>query len=234
MTGAMRTELIDDAAWVTISDPPKGVLNPALMREVVRDLRSADENPEVRAIVITGPEGSFCAGLDIEALQAGADPVEFARELVTLLKLVPTLGKPVLAAVNGDALASGFSLMLTADYVVAVDGLKLGTFESSVGVWPMIAQVPVLQRLLPRHALSNILSGEPFTTTQALAVGAINEIVAPEDLVDVVRAHVPRLIRADSALAAGRRAFYRFLDLGYADALDQSLDEFVSMLTSKQ
>jgi enoyl-CoA hydratase/carnithine racemase len=114
---------------------------------------------------------------------------------------------------------------------VAVEDARLGTFEASIGIWPMIAQVPPLQRLLPRHALSNVLTGVPFTAERALAVGAVNAVVPGPALQDQIDEWVPLVTRAGAALAAGRRAFYRFVDLPYDDALDQSLAEFSTMFT---
>jgi enoyl-CoA hydratase/carnithine racemase len=230
MAGEIHREVIDDAVWLTIANPPRGVLDPRLMRELASGLADADDDPAVKAVVLTGSSEAFCAGLDVEALRSGADPVEFARELVALLQVLPKLGKPVLAAVNGDALASGFSLVVACDYAVAAAGARLGTYEASFGNWPMIAQVPPLQRLLPRHALENILSGEPFTTERALDVGAINAIVPGDELADTVRRQVPRLVVAGQNLARGRRSFYRFLGLSYDDALEQSFEEFVAMI----
>jgi enoyl-CoA hydratase/carnithine racemase len=142
---------------------------------------------------------------------------------------LPTLGKPVLAAVNGDALGSGFALVCAADYAVTVPGAKLGTPEASAGFWPMTAQVPLLQRLLPRHALQTVLSGIPFDAEDALRVGAVNEVVDHTELERAVLDFAALAARAGAALASGRRSFYRLLDLSYDEALDQALDAFAAM-----
>ena len=68
----------------------------------------------------------FCGGLDLPALEAGADPVEFAYALVQLLQLVPTLTKPIAAAVQGDALGSGSALVAAVDYAVSVPDAMIG------------------------------------------------------------------------------------------------------------
>jgi enoyl-CoA hydratase/carnithine racemase len=218
------------AVWLTMNRGTGNLLTPPMMRSLRSLLTSADEDGTVGAIVLTAAGTDFCAGLDTAELRAGGDPIEFATELVALLRLLPRLGKPVLAAVNGDALASGFSLVVASDWAIAVEGSKLGTYESSVGVWPMIAQVPLLQRLQPRHALSNIITGIPFTTERALEVGAINAAVPAEGLRDAVEEQLPLLVRSGPHLARGRRFFYRALDLSYEQALDESLDEFVAMV----
>jgi enoyl-CoA hydratase/carnithine racemase len=171
----------------------------------------------------------FCGGLDIAQIQAGANPVDFAAALVGLLRVLPGLGKPLIAAVNGDALASGYSLACAADIALAVEDARLGTLEASVGIWPMIAQVPALQRLQPRHALENLLTGEPFDAQRAYEVGVINRVVPAAELWTEVSRWVELTTRAGAALPAGRRSFYRFVDLSYEDALSASLDEFRRM-----
>jgi methylglutaconyl-CoA hydratase len=215
--------------WLRIDRPPRNLLDPAAMDTLADELRRCDADESVSAIVLTGAGETFCCGLDIAQIQAGADPAAFGTSLVALLRLLPTLGKPVLAAVNGDALASGFALVCAADYAVTVADAHLGTFEASVGTWPMIAQVAVLRRLLPRHALENILSGVPFSAEDAYRVGAVNRVVASEELEDAVHAYAALAVRAGPALAAGRRSFYRFLDLGYDEALGQAADEFAAL-----
>jgi enoyl-CoA hydratase/carnithine racemase len=220
----------DSVVWLTMNRGAGNLLTPPMMRSLRSLLTTADEDEDVGAIVLTGAGADFCAGLDTGELRGGGDPIEFATELVSLLKLFPRLGKPLLTAVNGDALASGFSLVVASDWAIAVESSKLGTYESSVGVWPMIAQVPLLQRLLPRHALSNIITGIPFTAQHALEIGAVNATVPANRLREAVEEQLPLLVRSGAHLAGGRRFFYRALDLSYEQALDESLDEFVAMV----
>ncbi len=96
----------------------------------------------------------------------------------------------------------------------------------------MIAQVPLLRRLLPRHALQNVLSGVPFEAEDALRVGVVNRVVAPSELEQAVLEYAALATRAGAVLASGRRSFYRFLDLGYDEALAEALDEFTRMFRS--
>jgi enoyl-CoA hydratase/carnithine racemase len=221
-------------ARLELAKPPRNLLDPDVMAALRGAILEADADADVQAIVLTGAGDMFCGGLDIERIQGGADPVEFASALVELLRVFPTLGKPVLAAVNGDALASGYSLVCAADIAVAVDSARIGTFEASVGIWPMIAQVPPLQRLHPRHALQNFLTGEPFDARRAYEIGIVNEVVGAGDLWPAVERWAQLSVRAGAALAAGRRSFYRFRDLSYDDALDASLEEFRGMFTATE
>jgi enoyl-CoA hydratase/carnithine racemase len=224
----------DGLALLTLAKPPRNLLDPELMAVMREAILEADADPDVQAIVLSGEGATFCGGLDIERIQAGADPVAFASGLAELLRVLPGLGKPVLAAVGGDALASGYALVCAADIAIAADHVRIGTVEASVGIWPMIAQVPPLQRLHPRHALQNLMTGEPFDAQRALEIGIVNAVVGAEELWTEVRRWAKLSVGAGQALAAGRRSFYRFLDLSYDEALTASLEEFRSMFTNTE
>lgn len=228
-TPGLRAETVAATRWLRLERPPRNLLDPDVLGALAAELRRCDEDASVSAVVLTGCGDTFCGGLDIGQIQAGADPVAFATALITLLRLLPTLGTPILAAVNGDALGSGFALVCAADYAVTVPDALLGTPEASAGFWPMTAQVPLLHRLLPRHALQTILSGVPFDAQDALRVGAVNRVVEHAALERTVLEFAELSARAGGALAAGRRSFYRLLEVGYDDALVAALDEFAAM-----
>ena len=228
-TAGLEITRADGVERIALTRPPRNLLDPPLMDLFRAAIVEADAADDVRAIVITGSGEMFCGGLDIAQIQAGANPVDFAAALVGLLRVLPGLGKPLIAAVNGDALASGYSLACAADVALAVEDARLGTLEASVGIWPMIAQVPALQRLQPRHALENLLTGEPFDAQRAYEIGVINRVVPKAELWTEVTRWVELATRAGAALPAGRRSFYRFVDMSYEDALSASLDEFRRM-----
>jgi len=171
----------------------------------------------------------FCSGLDIPAIQAGGDPVEFATALAGLLKLLPTLGTPVVAAVNGNAVASGAAIVAAVDYAVSAPDVLIGTREVGVGIWPMVAQVPIIQRIGARWAMENVGSGEPFTPERAREVGLINEIAPAGSVLAAAEAWLAKAARGASIVATGRPAFYRFAELPYDEALDASVALFAAM-----
>jgi enoyl-CoA hydratase/carnithine racemase len=231
---ALQQSREDGLAVLALNRPPRNLLDPGVMDALREAILSADADPDVDAIVLTGADDAFCGGLDIEQIRAGADPVQFASALVELLRIFPALGKPVVAAVNGDALAAGYGLVCASDIAIAADGAHVGSFEATVGIWPMIAQVPALQRLQPRHVLQNLLTGEPFDAQRAYEVGIVNEVVPAAELWPVVRDWATRSVRAGAALPAGRRSFYRFCELSYDEALSASLEEFRAMFTTTE
>jgi len=216
---------------VTIDNPngEGNLLNPEVVAGLIAQLRAADADPEVTGIILTGAGSIFCNGLDIPAIQAGGDPVAFSTALAELLKLLPRLGTPVAAAVNGNAVASGASIVAACDYAVALPDVAIGTREVSLGIWPMVAQVPLIQRLGVRWAMENIGSGEPFTPQRALEVGLINEIAEAPRLIDAAEAWLVKAARGGAIVATGRPAFYRFAEMGYDEALDASVALFAEM-----
>lgn len=219
-------------AFVTIDGPERNLLNPTVMAQVVADLNAANSNSEVAGIIVTGSGTDFCGGLDLASIRAGGDPIEFAGSLATLLKVIPRLTKPVVAAVNGDAVASGSSIVAACDYAVSVPTAKIGSYEVSVGVWPMVAQVPLIHRLGVRRAMENIGCGEPFTAQRSLEVGLVNRIAEPAQLHAAVIEWLTLAARAGAA-SAGRVSFYELAALDYDDALDAALEKFAAQFRNQ-
>jgi len=204
----------------------RNLLNPGVMSALEQQLSAAAADPEVAGIILTGSGGVFCGGLDTAAFKQGASPVEFAQALVSLLKLIPTLPKPVVAVVDGDAVASGASLVAAADYAVAAPDVKVGTFEVSIGIWPMVAMVPLIDRLGARAAMENIGSGEPFTAERARELGLVNVVAPAQSLVAEAESWLAKAARARGVYAAGRPAVYRLAALPYEQSLDTALTLF--------
>jgi enoyl-CoA hydratase/carnithine racemase len=214
-------------ATVVIDGPEKNLLNPEVMSQIEADLRAADANPKAKVILITGAGDAFCGGLHLAGIRAGGDPLEYASSLARLLKLFPLLTKPVAAAVNGDAVASGASIVASCDYAVITPSALVGSYEVAVGVWPMVAQVPLIKRLGARVAMENVGSGNPFTAQRAWEVGLVNRIAEPDQLIETTSQWLRDAARGGAA-NAGRVTYYEVADLGFDDALDLVLDKFAA------
>lgn len=214
-------------ATIEISGPGRNLLNPEVLTRLTEDLLQAADDPNVVGIIVTGdPSGeAFCGGLDVPAIKAGADPLPFYEGLVGALRMFPNLPKPIVAAVNGDALAGGAGLVAAADYVVATPTAKIGSFEVSVGVWPVVAQVALIKRIGARAAIQNIASGEPFTAEQAKEVGLVNRVVQPADLLAAASEWLEQAARGGPVVAAGRPSVYRVDEMNYDDALVAALND---------
>lgn len=223
------------ATWIEWDNGARNLLDLEVTRALVRVLREADEDSASSVIVLAGSARTFCGGADLAKLKATGTAREFAAEVIELLGLVPLLRKPVLAAVRGDALASGFSIALLADACVAADDAELGTVEVAGGGWPMIAQVPVRHLLPAKLATYNLVTGRTFTAARLAALGVLAG-TAPSAEVD---RHVQELAeaaaRSGATAATGRRALAELsVNAGYAADLDSALAHFVAMLGPKE
>ncbi len=222
----VRYEVSPPRATITLNDPERrNPLSAAAMAGLVESMEAAIADSHVRVIVITGAgDQAFSAGGD---LSGGFfdDPIGLhgTRGLISdLFRLMRTAGKPIIARVNGHALAGGFGLAAACDIVVAVEHAKMGTTEIRVGLWPMQISA-ILQRLMPaRRALELFMTGRVFPATEAVELGVVtrtvDDLAALDAAVDDYVATLAGVPRA--ALAFGRDAFYLVQDLGLDVALD--------------
>ncbi|MGO2109982.1 MAG: enoyl-CoA hydratase/isomerase family protein [Pseudoclavibacter sp.] len=211
-------------ATVEIDGPGRNLLNPQNIAEIIAGLEAAANDDSVDGIIITGKGDVFCGGLDVASIQAGADPVEFYSSLVALLKLIPTLPKPVVAVVNGDAVATGGAIVASVDYAVSVASAGIGSFEVSIGVWPVVAQVPLIKRLGARASLETIGSGEPFTAARSFEIGLVNRVTdTAQEATAAAEEWLTKAARGRAVVATGRTSVYEFDEMSYEEALDVAM-----------
>ena len=163
------------ALVVTINRPEAGnSLNPAVGQGLVDALTDAASDPAVRTVVITGAgEKIFSAGMDLKAFAAGEDMTAVGEGLRILNECL----KPVIAAVNGIAVAGGFEVMMRADLVVAADHAKFGIPEVTRGLVAAGGGTRLPTRLPLQIALEFGLTGDTFSAQRALELGLVNRVV---------------------------------------------------------
>ena len=225
----------DRVATVTLNRPEqRNPLSAGMLRDLLTAMGWCRLEPDVRVVVLTGAgDRAFCAGADLAGFAAGPTATEATqglelerhhgrRQIVDLFLLMQDLGKPILARVNGHALAGGFGLACACDLLVAVESASFGTPEVNVGVWPAVIQA-VLARNLPRKVLLEMeLLGERWTAAQLHALGLINRVASSLTELDAVTADLAgRLARKTPAiLRVGRDSFYRQQDMEFRAALE--------------
>ncbi len=235
----VRYELEGPVARVTIDRPQRrNAMSYAVMAELRHAFERADAEPETRVVVLSGAGGTaFCAGADLVGeggSQSIADTEDHAlghEQRGLLAELFTTMWRvdvPSIARVRGYALAGGFGLALACDLIVAADDAVFGTPELDVGLWPYMITVPMLRAMPAKTALDLMLTGRRVGAEEARDLGFVNRVVATSELDETVDELAAALAaKAPLALAWGRRAFYRALDLDSAAALDH----FQAMLT---
>src|SRR5438477_3109107 len=191
------------------------------LRKAAADAKADDD---VRVLVMTGAgEQAFCAGADLTGMRGDAGFVEThdARgELARLFHDLWGLGKPTIARVRGYALAGGFGLALSCDFVVAADDAQFGTPEINVGLWPYMITVPLVRSMPPKKVLELMLTGRRVKAEEAERIGFVTRVV-PVDELDAATDELAAALASKSPLILrwGRESFYRTLDMDPDDAL---------------
>ncbi len=195
---AVVAELHDGALVLTLNRPEAGnSLNGAVGQGLVDALTDAATNPEVCTIILTGAgEKVFCAGMDLKAFAAGEDLAAVGAGL-TMLSSCP---KPVIAAVNGHAVAGGFEVMMRCDLVVAADHARFGIPEVKRGLVAAGGGTRLPRRIPLQVALEMGLTGETMPAARALELGLINRVVPAGEVMAVALA-LAALINANGPLA---------------------------------
>ena len=169
---------------LTLSDPAShNALGPAMYAAGIEALNVAETNPDIRSVVITGEGAHFCAGSDVHRLQADLEQTaEFQAQTIESLhnwmEAIRTFPKPVIAAVEGSALGSGFSLALMCDLVVAADNSEFAMTYSHLGLSPDAGGSWNLAHALPHQlATELLLLGDRISAKRLHELGVVNRVV---------------------------------------------------------
>jgi len=222
-------------ARLTLNDPGRAnALSGAMMAALVEALTELGADPAVRVIVLGAAGRIFCAGHDLAELRASEDAAVHAALFARcsdLMLAIAACPKPIIARVQGAAVAAGCQLVASCDLGYAADtarfavsGIDLGLFCSTPGV--------ALSRAVGRkQALEMLLTGRFVSAQEAAAMGLINRAVAAAEL-DAAVDQAARAIaaKAPDAMALGKAVFHRQIELGLDDAYDAASAAMVENL----
>jgi enoyl-CoA hydratase/carnithine racemase len=235
----VRYEVADGVATVTLNDPEKrNMLSGQMLTELGAAMEEARDSEEVRAVVLTGAgEKVFCAGADLGGFAADASLIEkhFASDrFLEFFRLMPRLGKPSIAAVNGHVLAGGLGLALSCDLVIAKDSATFSTPEINVGAFPYMIMA-LIYRDVPRKKVNEmLLLGERFSAEQAVEMGLANKAVPAAEFDAAVADWAGRLAAKSPVLMRlGHDAMYRQADMPVDDALEYLRSQLSLTLTTE-
>jgi enoyl-CoA hydratase len=212
-------------ARITINRPDRrNALSPEVVSGLIAALERAEGDDSIRAVVLTGAgDKAFCAGGDLGGMAAESRVAQHLQraEIGELLDRMRRSRLPIVARVNGHALAGGFGLMLGCDLVVAADSAQIGMPEINIGLWPFMITA-VVQRDLPRKvALELMLTGARFDAEKGQAGGFVNVVVPAEKLDHAVEELVGELLgKSPLIVALGKRSFYRAEDMSFSDGIE--------------
>jgi len=191
-------------AYLTLNRPDKrNALNADLVTALKEALHQANHQPDVKAIVLRANGKAFCAGADLETLQqlqhnTFAENLADSGQLAQLFERIYTLPKPVIAQIQGHALAGGCGLAAVCDFSFAVPSAKFGYTEVKIGFVPAIVSAFLVRKIGEGRARQLLLSGELIAAETAAAYGLINYVVEEADLESRVEAFAGQLCTGTS------------------------------------
>jgi enoyl-CoA hydratase len=177
MSDEVLTEERDGVLIVSLNRPQaRNAVNEALATAVGEAMERLDESPELRVGVITGTGGTFCAGMDLKAFVRGEHPIVEGRGFAGLVERPPA--KPLIAAVEGYALAGGFEIVLACDLIVAAEGASFGIPEVKRSLVAAGGGLLRLPRRIPYHqAMELALLGNHVPAPRMAEFGLVNRLV---------------------------------------------------------
>jgi len=214
------------AAVITLNRPDKrNAISTKLMDEVIAALGTADLDPAIRAVILTGGPSYFAAGADLnEALQVktAEQGMNYFKRWHRLNEVIEELGKPVIAAIEGFCITGGLELALACDLRVAGEGSSFAITSSKIGT---VAGAGGTQRL-PRvvgvsNALDILFAANPIDAQEAHRIGLINRLVQRGEALTTAKAMVKVYEqRAPLSLALVKRAVHRGMQMDLASAIE--------------
>lgn len=221
---------------LTLNRPEKSnSLHPDLVKELSSALRAAEADNTVSVVVLTGAGRSFCAGLDLSLLVSWTieQKIEYLRTATAIFQLVWSLPQPVIAAVNGPAIAGGFDLAAFCDIRLAAHEALFSQAEINIGLTQIVH--PLYKSIGLARAKELAMTGQSISGEEAYRIGLVNHVYAKEELMPRamemarVLASKPR-----GALFETKRLTRELIDLDTARALEEIGSTFLRCLESEE
>jgi methylglutaconyl-CoA hydratase len=220
-------EVQDSIAFITLNRPDKrNALNDDLINLLKETLKKADQDENLRAIIIKGVGKDFCSGADLSALQkiAESDVLENlwdAENLMELFTLIRKIKIPVIAAIQGRALAGGCGLATACDIVIASKSARFGYPEVKIGFVPAMVMVILRRNLSEKRSFELATQGFEFSSDEAEKYGLINRVFADETFEEDVKNYVSVYQKVSrSAVVLSKKLLYQMDGMNFQTALE--------------
>ena len=204
----LQLETYGHLATITLNRPDK---RNAISIHMIAELQAAldeIEKSQTRVVILTGTGKAFCAGIDLDYLQAigkqsAAENQEDSKRIAKMFRKIWSYSRPLIAAVNGHALAGGCGIATLCDFTLSVPEAKFGYTEVKIGFLPAIVSVFLTRQVGEKRARDLLLTGRLVDAQEARELGLVNEIIPADKLME--RAHE----LADTILAASPSSITR-------------------------
>lgn len=194
MSDEVLVDISDGIMTVTLNRPEaKNAANRALAEGVSDAMDELDRNDDAKVAILTGAGGTFCSGMDLKAFVTGEMPVVEGRGFAGLSEYTPR--KPLIAAIEGYALAGGLELAISCDLIVTADNAKFGIPEVKRGLAAAAGGLMKLPRQIPpRLAMELALTGDFIDAQRAYEMGLVNEVVPAGTALEAAKALAGRIV----------------------------------------
>jgi enoyl-CoA hydratase/carnithine racemase len=212
-------------ALITLNRPPANAISPDLVRELETAVGEVEADPAVRAVILTGAgERIFCGGADLTGAIGGAaeDLETLLRRGHALLRRIETLGKPVIAAIQGHATGGGCELAMACHLRIMKETARIGQTESNLGIIPGYGGTQRLPRLIGRtKALEHLILGTQIPAAEALALGLVNRLAKEGETLADAKALAHAIARR---APIATRLIIECVDRGLGEGVDAGLE----------
>ena len=227
----LTLELADHGATITLNRPEK---RNAISTEMIEELLAALDEAETsraRVVILTGAGKAFCSGMDLDALAAIAQQspeqnLEDSRRMARMFRRLWSFDKPLIAAVNGPAIAGGCAIATLCDLTLAVPEAKFGYTEVRIGFIPAIVSVFLTRQIGEKRARDLLLTGRILDAEEAQQMGLVTAVVPTERLMETARELASTLIAASpTSLAYTKRLLRSLVQEKIDSELERAIQE---------
>ena len=221
---------------ITLNRPEaRNALNDQLLQELEKALEAFDADDSMGALVVSGNEKAFAAGVDIKEMAAKSMIEMRDKDRLAVFDRIKAIGKPIIAAVSGWALGGGCELALACDLIVASETAKFGLPEITIGVIPGAGGTQRLTRAVGKAlAMEMILNNRTLNAVEALEAGLVNRVVEIEAYLDeAVKLAGEIAARAPLAVQAAKHMINEAFERSLTDALVEERRTFYGLFSTK-
>jgi enoyl-CoA hydratase/carnithine racemase len=237
MSELVHVEVEGGIATIRLDRPPVNALNFQVQDELHAAALQVSEGRDVCAVIVYGGEKVFAAGADVKQMQTMSytDMVDRSAALQAAFIAIARIPKPTVAAITGYALGAGCELTLACDFRVAADNAQLGQPEIALGVIPGAGGTQRLSRLIgAARAKDMIFTGRMVSAQEALQIGLVDEVVAPDQAYAAARRRVERYVGGPAyALRAAKEAIDRGLEVDLETGLEIERMQFAGVFATR-
>jgi enoyl-CoA hydratase len=226
MAVTVRYEVSGRVATIALDQPEtRNALSDEVLDDLIEAFEMARDDDGVRCVVLTSThEKVFSSGGNLSGF-AAEEPLVHKHwgtdRFPRLFRMIGELGKPTICAANGHVLAGALGLVLACDLIVAREGVRFGTPEINVGIFPFIIMALIYRNVPRKKATELLLLGEQISAAEAERIGIVNRVVAADEFDGFVREWAEKLAaKSPVMMRLGKDALFRQQDMALADALE--------------